>query len=256
MYGSTSGGVPLAPELHDASTWEWWHFLSFGGIVVGGLEFLNHGVLALFEGVEKRIPIRGKHLDEFETIDKAFINFNKLAIIMFSYHILRFSIISTGIVWNTLSFGITNGPVALALMHIVYDLFYTVFHRVLHYRLFYGYCHKHHHRQRAPTRGNLDAINVHPFEFVVGEYLHLAAAYLVSHYLVPVHILSLGWFIIVGGILASLNHTRYDFSFFGVYSVKVHDVHHRLPESNYGQYIMLWDWLMGSYKPYTEKIKE
>ena len=35
--------------------------------------------------------------------------------------------------------------------------------------------------------------------------------------------------------------------------MKNHDVHHRLPESNYGQYIMLWDYLMGSYRPYAEK---
>jgi sterol desaturase/sphingolipid hydroxylase (fatty acid hydroxylase superfamily) len=29
-------------------------------------------------------------------------------------------------------------------------------------------------------------------------------------------------------------------------------VHHRLPESNYGQYIMLWDHAFGSYRPYQE----
>ena len=31
-----------------------------------------------------------------------------------------------------------------------------------------------------------------------------------------------------------------------------HDVHHRLPESNYGQYTMLWDHAFGSYRPYKE----
>jgi len=29
-------------------------------------------------------------------------------------------------------------------------------------------------------------------------------------------------------------------------------VHHRLPESNYGQYTMLWDHAFGSYRPYKE----
>ena len=49
-------------------------------------------------------------------------------------------------------------------------------------------------------------------------------------------------FIVVGGILASLNHTRYDIRVPpGVYDVRVHDVHHRMPKSNYGQYLMLWD---------------
>ena len=32
-----------------------------------------------------------------------------------------------------------------------------------------------------------------------------------------------------------------------------HDVHHWFPESNYGQYLMLWDHVFGSFKPYPEK---
>ena len=91
---------------------------------------------------------------------------------------------------------------------------------------------------------------MHPIEFVCGEYLHLAVIYLV-----PCHASAAIAFILAGGVFASLNHTRYDLSFISsaVYNVKNHDVHHRLPESNYGQYIVLWDWLMGSYRPYTEK---
>jgi sterol desaturase/sphingolipid hydroxylase (fatty acid hydroxylase superfamily) len=43
------------------------------------------------------------------------------------------------------------------------------------------FIHKHHHRQKAPSRGTADAINVHPFEFVCGEYNHLLAIYLVPY---------------------------------------------------------------------------
>ncbi|CAN0527724.1 unnamed protein product, partial [Ectocarpus sp. 8 AP-2014] len=32
--------------------------------------------------------------------------------------------------------------------------------------------------------------------------------------------------------------------------VRYHDIHHWYPECNYGQYTMLWDWVMGSLKPY------
>ena len=39
----------------------------------------------------------------------------------------------------------------------------------------------------------------------------------------------------------------------GVYEVRNHDVHHWFPESNYGQYLMLWDHVFGSFKPYPEK---
>merc|ERR1711918_262547 len=99
------------------------------------------------------------------------------------------------------------------------------FHRIPHMRQFYSYVHKHHHRQKAPSRGNIDAINVHPFEFAVGEYLHLLTVYLI-----PCHIYTVAFFVLAGGILASLNHTRYDVNIPFFFSVKVHDVHHRMPE--------------------------
>lgn len=35
--------------------------------------------------------------------------------------------------------------------------------------------------------------------------------------------------------------------------VRYHDIHHWYPECNYGQYTMLWDWVMGSLKPYPEE---
>jgi sterol desaturase/sphingolipid hydroxylase (fatty acid hydroxylase superfamily) len=40
----------------------------------------------------------------------------------------------------------------------------------------------------------------------------------------------------------------------GLYDVKAHDIHHRIPESNYGQYTMFWDKLHGSWIPYKDKI--
>lgn len=98
------------------------------------------------------------------------------------------------------------------------DKVYTLFHRFLHHRSVYGLVHKHHHKQKAPSRGNLDAINVHPFEFVCGEYLHLACVYCV-----PCHAYAAGLFMALAGVFASLNHTRFDVSFLSaaVYTVKV-----------------------------------
>merc|ERR1712071_112713 len=83
------------------------------------------------------------------------------------------------------------------------------------------------------------------------------------------HIASVLIFLALGGSMASLNHTRFDvvlsLPFFGgsqslnscdskitLYDTKAHDVHHRIPQSNYGQYIMLWDWIFGTYRPYNE----
>jgi sterol desaturase/sphingolipid hydroxylase (fatty acid hydroxylase superfamily) len=118
----------------------------------------------------------------------------------------------------------------------------------------YRLVHKHHHRQHAPSRGNTDAINVHPFEFVVGEYVHLLSLYLTGRALGSLHGAAALVFIVLGGVAASLNHTRLDVRLGGgaVYDVRAHDVHHRLPKSNYGQYTMVWDRLMGTYRAYSD----
>ena len=66
---------------------------------------------------------------------------------------------------------------------IIYDFFYTILHWALHVQSIYGYIHKHHHRQKAPSRGNMDAVNVHPIEFFLGEYNHLFAVYVYTNML-------------------------------------------------------------------------
>jgi sterol desaturase/sphingolipid hydroxylase (fatty acid hydroxylase superfamily) len=37
--------------------------------------------------------------------------------------------------------------------------------------------------------------------------------------------------------------------------VKFHDIHHWYPDSNYGQYIMMWDHVFGWFKPYPTTSK-
>ena len=59
--------------------------------------------------------------------------------------------------------------------------------------------------QVVPTRGNTDAINVHPFEFIPGEYNHLLTVYLISRYLVNIHAVTCILFLVLGGTLATLN---------------------------------------------------
>ena len=103
------------------------------------------------------------------------------------------------------------------------------------------------------SRANVDAVNVHPIEFFLGEYNHLFALYLCCHvFQLHVHVLACILLLAVGGALAGFNHTRYDvvIQLFGwkVFEAKVHDVHHRFPQSNFGQYIMLWDVLFGTYR--------
>lgn len=239
--------------IYDYRTWEAWHFVAWTLVILTGMHILTVLIPALFEGRTGKIEVRGKHLDVLEPIDQACILFNKLMTAVFVYHCIHVTCRLDTVEWRFDREHLTllNTLGSLLAFYVVYDFFYTLFHRLLHVRSLYGFVHKHHHKQKAPTRGNLDAINVHPFEFVCGEYLHL-----LTIYLVPCHVVTAVVFVLAGGIFASLNHTRFDVVIPGVYTVKNHDVHHRLPESNYGQYIMLWDHIFGSYRPYTEKSSE
>lgn len=226
-------------------TWPLWMGVSFCGVIALGLEILSRIVPLLF-GSAGKIEVRGKHLDKFEAKDNLFITINKGLTMIFVYHLIQVTCHpATRIVWSREDLTLLNSVGSLVAFYVCYDLLYMLFHRLLHIPSLYAYVHKHHHQQKAPSRGNLDAINVHPFEFVVGEYIHL-----LTIYVVPCHIYAVVVFILAGGVLASLNHTRYDVSIPYLYSVKVHDVHHRLPMSNYGQYTMLWDRIFGTYRSY------
>lgn len=227
------------------STWPWWFPILFSCVIFLGLEILSIIVPLLF-GHSEKIPVKGKHLDELSQLDNIFVGINKVLTVIFVYHVIYVVNHTDSIVWELSEATVFNTLGSLIGFYLFYDLWYMLFHRLLHVRALYPIIHKHHHRQKAPSRGNIDAINVHPFEFLVGEYLHL-----ITIFLIPCHIIAVVVFILAGGIFASLNHTRFDFNLpFGIYSVKVHDVHHRLPESNYAQYTMVWDRIFGSYRSY------
>ena len=219
-------------------------------VVLLGMEVLSFGVPTVFNHASK-IPVRGKHLDKLSSVDLLYISINKLLTVAFVYHVIVVTPLMPSIKWASAEVTFSNTVLSLICLYLAYDFIYMLFHRFLHLRSVYAYIHKHHHRQKAPSRGNLDAINVHPFEYFVGEYLHLLIICVV-----PCHIFAAAVFILLGGVLATLNHTRCDVTLGSIYSVKVHDVHHRIPESNYGQYLMIWDRLFGTYRPYTEKDVE
>lgn len=238
-------------QINDITTWTVQFGVVFAGAIWLGLEILSR-FLPLVCGTPKAIKVKGKHLDKFESIDLTFIFINKLFTIMFVYHVIQVTWSTPSVKWAASELSVANTIGSFVAFVAFYDYFYMWFHYFLHVRWLYPWIHKHHHRQKAPSRGNLDAINVHPFEYITGEYLHL-----LTIYLIPCHISAVVVFILLGGILASLNHTRFDIELpLGLYDVKAHDVHHRIPESNYGQYTMYWDKLHGFYRSYEGKEKK
>jgi len=228
-------------------------------VVVGlltqiGLEVYKHGVPEVFSRW-KHLPARGKPLEVLESRDRQYIAFSQIAIVVMTFHYLQYMASSPHVLWRPEQITLRSTLLPLPLFFVVYDAFYAPFHRALHHRSVYAYVHKHHHRQVVPTRGNTDAINVHPFEFLVGEYNHVLTIFLVTRYLVAAHALACVLFVVLGGCLATLNHTRLDVSALvipgtgvPIFGVRAHDTHHAIPNSNYGQYIMLWDWVMGTFR--------
>lgn len=244
----------------NITAWPTWFYLCFIGVVFLGLQILAWIVPALF-GKWDMIPfVKLNHLDQLESVDRRNIFINKCLTALFVHNVIyvlagNFSYLPM----NNFAVGIgeitfLNFFGAIACFYIFYDFWYTNFHRFLHLGFVYPYIHKHHHRQKAPSRGNIDAINVHPFEFFVGEYNHLFSVYVIHNFVFPCHIASVVVFILLGGILASLNHTRFNVvvkAFTNVvYAVSAHDVHHTHFNYNYGQYTMLWDWVFGTYRHY------
>mmetsp|Transcript_2012 Transcript_2012/g.5935 ORF Transcript_2012/g.5935 Transcript_2012/m.5935 type:complete len:250 (-) Transcript_2012:241-990(-) len=198
------------------------------------------------------IPVRGKHLDQFASMDYIYMLFNRLTTPIFTLHALQYLWHSPDILRQAEDATLTSTVLAMVSLFVAYDSTYCLFHRSLHHRSIYRHIHKHHHRQMAPSRGSADAINVHPFEYLPGEYNHLLAIWVVSK-LMPLHAGAAMVFIVTGGILASLNHTRLDikFPFFSsIYQVKYHDIHHWDPSVNFGQYTMLWDHVFSSFRAY------
>lgn len=236
-------------DLSNISTWPIWMRAAFCAIIALGLEILSHIVPLLF-GCASKIVVSGKHLDKLESIDNIYITINKCLTMMFVYHLIQVTYHTKTIQWSPDELTIWNSVGSLIAFYIFYDFLYTSFHTLLHHKSIYSYIHKHHHRQKAPSRGNLDAINVHPFEFLVGEYIHLLAILVI-----PCHIYTVVFFILAGGILASLNHTRFNINIPYIYSVKAHDWHHVKFDCNYGQYTMLWDSVFGSYLAHGSPIR-
>jgi hypothetical protein len=145
-------------------------------------------------------------------------------------------------------------------------------------------------------------VSVHPIEFATGEYNHLLTLWLVAAHLLPwagraaaqagliaspeawrMHVAVPVVFVVLGGVLATLNHTRFDVRFpvpglewffevslqrgtgrgghvvgrrislpaaLSARQTRLHDVHHWYLNANYYQYCVLWDWVFGTYKPY------
>eukprot|EP00494_Astrolonche_serrata_P022755 UN23012 len=72
-------------------------------------------------------------------------------------------------------------------------------------------------------------------------------------YLIQLHIVGYAGFFIMTSFFAGYNHTRFAAEFPFLWKVEDHDIHHRVPQSNYGQYVMFWDYMFSTFQGYYER---
>ena len=219
----------------------------------------------LFGSCGTRLEVRAKRLEdpELRWTDYAFVTCNKLVTVAYVVYAATSIRAAEWVAWDAASawpvWALVPSCVATVLLTLgCYDLIYVPFHRLLHVPALYPYIHKHHHRQAVPFRGTFDGINTHPLEFAFGEFLHVWALHVAGAFATRVLGVQLPVqgalaFLITGGLMASLNHTRFGIRIPFVYDVRTHDVHHRKPRSNYCQFVPWFDLLYGTFEEYRTK---
>lgn len=195
-------------------------------------------------------PVYQRPLD---TTDVLYLSMNAVIETIYTSHLLHLLWFSPGIDRPISKLGLLNGPVALWLLVFLNDAIYAPAHRALHHPLLYRWIHKHHHRVTYPQRGNVDARNEHPLE----QIMFMLIWWHVVKFVISVsgvHAVCIPLHITLMVVVACFNHTAIDLSFtvLGIdFSVRSHEMHHRKPDTNFGQVFMFWDRLMGTYVPYS-----
>jgi len=199
-------------------------------------------------------------LDELTKKDKMFLLWNKISNGPFVLVAFLYINWDPNFLWEPKDMTWMNILVPFPVFFIVYDFFYTLGHMFLHQKGIYALIHKHHHRQQAPSRGSTDALNVHPLEYAFGQYSAILTMFLMCRFM-QMHLVCGNLIMFATNAASCFNHQRYDIKipfFFGInlYESKCHDLHHRIPNVNFGQYIQLWDWVFGSHRSYSYHTKD
>lgn len=186
-------------------------------------------------------------------LDALYLAMNAVVETVFVTHLLHYLWYSPKVDRPLASLGLLNGPVSLFLLIIFNDMLYAPMHRLLHTPLLYRWIHKHHHQSLYPSRGNLDARNEHPLEQIFAMALWYVSMTWATR-CVGMHAGTVLVHLAVMIFGSCFNHTGHDLSlnFFGIkFEVRAHEMHHRHPTKNFGQLVMCFDHLMGTYTPYV-----
>jgi Delta7-sterol 5-desaturase len=116
-------------------------------------------------------------------------------------------------------------------------------HKTLHLPFAYRHIHRLHHSFRAVSP--FGAYALHPLEF-----LFIMSFFQLFVFLMPIHFSALMLNLVYLGYHAILDHSgiQYDGWFSFSPSTSYHDDHHEHFHVNYGQSLVIWDWLWGTLR--------
>ncbi|CAB9519468.1 Methylsterol monooxygenase [Seminavis robusta] len=221
-------------------------------VVVMGFSFVTN---RLADESNPKLPVRGKHLDDLNKYDKLYQKVNKVLLVPWVLLGLRCAWYDPSMLWEMKDASPISVLLPMPLYFIIYDFFYTTIHMLLHLKGVYAYVHKHHHRQKAPSRGSEDAVNVHPIEFCLGRLSNIITLYLVCR-VAKFHIIGFNLVQLIYTTGSTFSHSRHDITIslgpLKIWTSRDHDVHHRIPNKNFGRFIKLWDWIYCTYRPYSD----
>lgn len=199
-----------------------------------------------------RLPPIMKGHDILYFKDYFYITCSQIMEVIYVSHIFYFVIYNEKLKKNLDLFTIPSTVLPLYGILFINDLYFTPIHYLMHLPYIYPYIHKHHHRQSLPSRGYIDAINETLIDQLIGISCIVAAVYTV-YCLIDVHVLGITLFFIIFGVFTGqANHLGYDLRVpFLFFESRNHEIHHRFPKTNFGNVVMVYDYLMGTFKPYS-----
>ena len=273
MFGVAAGAVKHHPEwvYFAANPWDvsilvWGcaYLFKLGSIrgmdsiiaKVSSLERFNHGKLKYRVSITtKKEDADHAHDHPLIWIDYFYMFLNSFLETAFLFHLAFFTWTAPNMKWNVTDMGLLNVVPGLWICLFVNDMLYAPLHLAMHHRWVYAFVHKHHHRSLLPSRYYTDAGNDHPME-QIGGLACLFGALAFALATTGLHIVVLLVFFSMYLCIQILNHGPYDVraNIMGIeYESGWHEMHHRIPSCNMAQYCMVFDKLVGTYRPYQNE---
>jgi lathosterol oxidase len=219
--------------------------------VIAGIPFL--ACYKLFTNWLSQAKIQGKYAVRRDFIREIFYSLQTTAV----FTLIAFLVLNTPFRQLTQVYlNVSDYPTwwlfaSLVLSLIIHDTYFYWMHRLLHHPRLFKHAHLVHHQSTNPSPWAS-----YSFHFI--EAWTEGAVLLVITMILPMHMISILLFVIVGFIINVYGHLGYEVApkwlrrtfLFEILNTSVHhNLHHSKFKGNYGLYFRIWDRLMGTEHP-------